>query len=145
MGAGNVQTGKCCSHSHHINFCSHSEQHTYSHSHGNPMGPVGIHWFPLSCTLLVKRVIIPRWSSLQCFEMGDRKGIQPVRENSALIIPKASVLSVLWCCWLGSRKGIRPVKTEWWGTGVVICLERCANALRMVQLMPLPPHYVLLQ
>ena len=27
-----------------------------------------------------------------------------------------------WCCWLGGKKGIRPVKTEWWGTGVVICL-----------------------
>jgi len=31
--------------------------------------------------------------------------------------------SVLWCCWLAGRKGIRPVKTEWWGAGVVICLE----------------------
>ena len=45
--------------------------------------------------------------------------------------------SVLWCCWLGSRKGIRPVKTEWWGAGVVICLERGAD-LHMAQLMPLP-------
>ena len=44
---------------------------------------------------------------------------------------------VLWCCWLGDRKGIRPVKTEWWGTGVVICLEQDAN-LREAQLMPLP-------
>jgi len=34
------------------------------------------------------------------------------------------VPSVLWHCWLGSRKGIRPVKTEWWDTGVVICLRR---------------------
>jgi len=33
--------------------------------------------------------------------------------------------------------GIRPVKTEWWGAGVVICLERGAD-LHMVQLMPLP-------
>jgi len=39
---------------------------------------------------------------------------------------------------LGSRKGVRPVKkTEWWGTGVVICLEQGAD-LRMAQLMPLP-------
>jgi len=38
---------------------------------------------------------------------------------------------------LGSRKGIRPVKTEWWGAGVVICLERDAD-LHMAQLMPLP-------
>jgi len=38
---------------------------------------------------------------------------------------------------LGGRKGIRPAKTEWWGAGVVICLERGAD-LRMAQLMPLP-------
>ena len=47
-------------------------------------------------------------------------------------------LSVLWHCWLGGRKGIRPVKkTEWWGAGVVICLEQGAD-LHMAQLMPLP-------
>jgi len=39
---------------------------------------------------------------------------------------------------LGGRKGIRPVKKlEWWGTGMVICLERDAD-LHMTQLMPLP-------
>jgi len=38
---------------------------------------------------------------------------------------------------LGVRKGIRPVKTEWWGAGVVICLERGAD-LHTAQLMPLP-------
>ena len=32
--------------------------------------------------------------------------------------------SVLWRSWLGNRLGIRPVKTEWYGAGVVICLER---------------------
>jgi len=38
---------------------------------------------------------------------------------------------------LGGRKGILPVKkTEWWGAGVVICLERDAD-LHMAQLMPL--------
>ena len=45
--------------------------------------------------------------------------------------------SVLWRCWLGGRKGIRPVQTEWWGSGVVICLQRGAD-LHMAQLMPLP-------
>jgi len=40
-------------------------------------------------------------------------------------------------CWLGGRKGIRPVKTEWWGAGMVISLERGAD-LHMTQLMPLP-------
>jgi len=38
---------------------------------------------------------------------------------------------------LGGRKGIRPVKTEWWGTGVVVCLQQGAD-LHMAQLMPLP-------
>ena len=52
--------------------------------------------------------------------------------------------SVLWRCWVAGRKGIRPLKTEWWGTGVVICLERGTNDLHMVQLMPLPPHHLLL-
>jgi len=39
---------------------------------------------------------------------------------------------------LGGWKGIRPVeKTEWWGAGMVICLEQGAG-LHMAQLMPLP-------
>ena len=38
--------------------------------------------------------------------------------------------------WLGGRKGIWPVKTEWWGAGMVICLQRGADLL-MAQLMPL--------
>ena len=33
--------------------------------------------------------------------------------------------------------GIRPVKTEWWGAGVVVCVERGAD-LHMAKLMPLP-------
>jgi len=44
--------------------------------------------------------------------------------------------SVPWHCWLGSRKGIQPVKKQWWGAGVVICLERDAD-LHMAQPMPL--------
>jgi len=44
---------------------------------------------------------------------------------------------VLWHCWLGVRKIIWPVKIEWWLVGVVICLERGADCLYMVQLMPL--------
>jgi len=41
-----------------------------------------------------------------------------------IIIPFSGELpSVLWRCWLGCRKGIQPVKTEWWGAGVVVCLE----------------------
>ena len=47
------------------------------------------------------------------------------------------IRSVLWRCWSGVRKGIWPVKTEWWGSDVVICLERGAD-LHIAQLMPLP-------
>ena len=47
--------------------------------------------------------------------------------------------SVLWHCWLGVGKSIRLVKSEWWGVGVVICLERSADCLHMVQLMPVHP------
>jgi len=38
---------------------------------------------------------------------------------------------------LGGRKDNRPIKTEWWGAGVVICLETGAD-LHTAQLMPLP-------
>ena len=46
---------------------------------------------------------------------------------------------MLWHCWLGLRKSIRPEKNDWWGVGVVICVERGADYLHMVQLMPLHP------
>ena len=46
--------------------------------------------------------------------------------------------SVLWRCWLPVKKGIQPVKNEWWGAGVVVCLEQGAD-LHMAQLLPLPP------
>ena len=36
-------------------------------------------------------------------------------------------------------------KIHCWGTGMVICLERAANDMRMVQLIPLPPHHLLLE
>jgi len=57
----------------------------------------------------------------------------------SLVYSVVCLPSVLWHCWLGVRKGIRPVKNEWWGVGVVICLERGADCLHMVQLIPLHP------
>jgi len=45
--------------------------------------------------------------------------------------------SVLWRYWLGGSKGMQRVKTEWWGAGMVVCMERGAD-LHMAQLMPLP-------
>ena len=43
---------------------------------------------------------------------------------------------VFWRCWLGGRKG-HPAckKTEWWGAGMAVFLERGAD-LHMAQLMP---------
>jgi len=52
---------------------------------------------------------------------------------------KDSMPLVLWHYWLGVRKSIQPVKIEWWGVGVVICLEQAADCLHMVQLVPLHP------
>jgi len=45
--------------------------------------------------------------------------------------------------WVSGRaSGLQNI--EWSGAGVVICLEQGASALHMVQLMPLPPHCLLL-
>ena len=45
----------------------------------------------------------------------------------------------------GGRKSIRYVtKIELWVAGAAICLKHSAINLRMVQLMPLPPHHLLL-
>ena len=38
---------------------------------------------------------------------------------------------------VGRQEGHPACKKQWWGTGVVICLERGAD-LHMAQLMPLP-------
>jgi len=46
--------------------------------------------------------------------------------------------------WFGFRKSIRPVKIEWWGACMIIWLDWGADYLHMVQLMPLPPRYLLL-
>jgi len=48
-----------------------------------------------------------------------------------------------FCLQCFHRKSIRPLK-KWWDAGVVICLQRGAHDLHMGQLMPLPPHYLLL-
>jgi len=68
-----------------------------------------------------------------------RNAMQSIRCGLLLSMYCAFCLvpSVLWRSWLGSRKGIWPVKTEWWGAGVVICLEWGAD-MHMAQLMPLP-------
>jgi len=54
------------------------------------------------------------------------------------VLHRMALAAMLWRCWLGVRKSIRPVDIEWWGVGVVVCLERGADCLHVVQLMPLP-------
>ena len=63
-------------------------------------------------------------------------GIDSIQPGKSILID-FPITMVLWRCWLGGRKSIRPVKNEWWGAGVVICLERGAD-LHMAQLMPRP-------
>ena len=45
---------------------------------------------------------------------------------------------------VGRQEGHPACKKRWWGTGVVICLERGAD-LHMAQLMPTATHCLLLQ
>jgi len=61
-----------------------------------------------------------------------------------MLLPDIRHISGDWLCLqcfddVGWRQEGHPAckKTEWWGTGVVICLERGAD-LHMAQLMPLP-------
>ena len=51
---------------------------------------------------------------------------------------------MLWHCCLSARKSIRPMKNEWWGAGVVICLEWSAHDLHRVQLIAMLPDRLLL-
>ena len=71
------------------------------------------------------------WPSQQCQSFKRNKLLILSEMNIAcinVVIYHCGILpSVLWHCWLGGRKGIEPVKTEWWGTGMVICMEQGAN------------------
>ena len=91
----------------------------------------------------------PHWRSTG--SQRDRR-LRPTTKPPVSVIWRLSFIlravrlpSVVWHCWLGVKKSIRPVKIEWWGTGMVICLECGANDLHMIQLMALPPHHLLLQ
>jgi len=49
------------------------------------------------------------------------------------VLTSFSALTLL----VGWQEGHPACKKQWWGAGVVICLERCVD-LHMAQLMPLP-------
>jgi len=67
-----------------------------------------------------------------------RSALLPVTFHFSFVIIVEVLPSALRHRWLGVGKIIRPVKFQWWGIGVVICLERGADCLHMVQLMSLP-------
>jgi len=75
-----------------------------------------------------------KFLSARCFSYHPNNSGKATEELKTMITTKENHLqvstflvpSVLWRCWLGGRKGIQPVKTEWWDTGMVICLERGA-------------------
>jgi len=68
--------------------------------------------------------------------MGQRDGLPDTRPfyDAYCLLCAFSALTLL----VGRQEG-HPAckKTEWWGAGVVICLERGAD-LHMARLMPLP-------
>jgi len=55
------------------------------------------------------------------------------------------VPSVLWYCWLVGRKSTQPIKIEWWGAGMVICLERSTYVLHMIHLKPIISCFIKVQ
>ena len=89
------------------------------------MWPSWCHCHSLSLASVKSRLVLPFWYRLTWVVL-DKEPL-----NGCVCVP--------WHCWLGVRKSIQPVKIEWWGVGVVICLERGADCLHMVQLIPLHP------
>ena len=67
-------------------------------------------------------------AAIFCWNVPSMRGI--CVDNISLF---CSLKAVLWHCWLAVGNSIRLVKIEW-----VICLQRDADYLHMVQLMPLP-------
>ena len=78
---------------------------------------------------------IQHWQSL-----GDDGGPQRLHSSSSCHLSHLCCITCFQCFdavgWAAGRaSGLQ--KTEWWGAGVVICLERGAD-LHIAQLMPLP-------
>ena len=63
---------------------------------------------------------------------------QHTNDNVSHCLSAFSALT-LWA-WRQEEHTARK-KLEWWGAGMVICVERGANDLHMVQLMPVPPYH----
>jgi len=63
----------------------------------------------------------------------------PDCQMNACIVVKVLLITAPWCI---NPIMHRPVKIEWWGVGVVICLDGGADCLHMVQQIPLHPKTV---
>jgi len=98
--------------------------------------PSWCHCHSLSLALIKSRLVLPFWYQLTrvVLDKGPLNGCVCVCVCFCL-----NESSVLLHCWLDIRKSARPVKIEWWGAGVVICKDRGADYLHIVQLMPLHP------
>ena len=68
----------------------------------------------------------------------DKMDIRPVKKTLLHLSPNGLFLDCLQCFDLDT---VGCVSGR--ASGVVVCLERCANDLHMVQLMQLPPHHLL--
>jgi len=97
--------------------------------------PSWCHCHSLSLASVKSRLVLPFWYRITRV-VPDKGPLNVCVCVCVRACVRACVCLVLWHCWLG----IRPVKHEWWGVGVVICLEQGTDFLHMVQLMPLHPR-----
>ena len=85
-----------------------------------------------SCQFISVFYVITLPSVLRQCRLSIKIGAEPVK----ILTPTSVLLTLLVGC---QNKHPACKKIEWWGAGVVICLEQGADELQMVQLMPLPP------
>ena len=84
----------------------------------------------------------PVWQQVVSCKWGLR---QVRRLQCTVIVVTAYAVYLPWVLWHGwvSGRASGLYKMEWWGAGVVICLDWSASDLHMVHLLPLPSHRLL--
>ena len=87
----------------------------------------------MRCCWLWQRRYQTVWSAGDGRAMGNQRQERGISNSYLLTWCLQCFDAVGWAA--GRASG--PVKTEWWGAGMVICLERGAD-FHMAQLMPLP-------
>ena len=118
------------------------------HNCGDPTHPQSCRLFVFKMWLFICGLFIDIHVDTKGHIFVDQFSTQDVHRFMWIKSPQTNVdfICTFVCTWLFSaltllvgRQEGHPAckKTEWWGTGVVICLERGAD-LHMAQLMPLP-------